>query len=77
MRIGAVLMILAVGGGSLRRGARPHSRGLFGPHVHFEPRVRVSRMLIRIHVHRGLKAMKAPVKDDMNGWALANSSPST
>ncbi|MBM3787013.1 MAG: tetratricopeptide repeat protein, partial [Acidobacteria bacterium] len=30
------------------------------PHFRFEPRVRISRMLVRINIHRGLKAAKTP-----------------
>ncbi|MBM3788311.1 MAG: carboxypeptidase regulatory-like domain-containing protein, partial [Acidobacteria bacterium] len=32
----------------------------FNPHFRFEPRVRISRMLVRINIHRGLKAAKTP-----------------
>ncbi|MBM3788305.1 MAG: hypothetical protein FJW30_28550, partial [Acidobacteria bacterium] len=33
------------------------------PHFRFEPRVRISRMLVRINIHSGLKAAKTPAED--------------
>ncbi|MBM3788368.1 MAG: glycosyltransferase, partial [Acidobacteria bacterium] len=38
----------------------PVRKYLFNPHFRFEPRVRISRMLVRINIHRGLKAAKTP-----------------
>ncbi|MBM3725117.1 MAG: hypothetical protein FJW40_06805, partial [Acidobacteria bacterium] len=35
----------------------------FTPHFRFEPRVRISWMLVRINIDRGLKAAKTPAED--------------
>jgi len=44
------------------------------PHFRFEPRVRISRMLVRINIHRGLKAAKTPAEDSTQ-WVTNQTSP--
>ncbi|MBM3785482.1 MAG: polysaccharide export protein, partial [Acidobacteria bacterium] len=44
------------------------------PHFRFEPRVRISRMLVRINIHRGLKAAKTPAEDSTQ-WVTNKTSP--
>ncbi|MBM3783189.1 MAG: carboxypeptidase regulatory-like domain-containing protein, partial [Acidobacteria bacterium] len=46
----------------------------FNPHFRFEPRVRISRMLVRINIHRGLKAAKTPAEDSTQ-WVTNKTSP--
>ncbi|MBM3786332.1 MAG: hypothetical protein FJW30_18385, partial [Acidobacteria bacterium] len=49
--------------GSGANRARVACRYVLSPHFRFEPRVRISRMLVRINIHRGLKAAKTPAED--------------
>ncbi|MBM3725750.1 MAG: hypothetical protein FJW40_10050, partial [Acidobacteria bacterium] len=44
------------------------------PHFHFEPRVRISWMLVRINIDRGLKAAKTPAEDSTQ-WVTNKTSP--
>ncbi|MBM3725676.1 MAG: TonB-dependent receptor [Acidobacteria bacterium] len=44
------------------------------PHFRFEPRVRISWMLVRINIDRGLKAAKTPAEDSTQ-WVTNKTSP--
>jgi len=46
----------------------------FTPHFRFEPRVRISWMLVRINIDRGLKAAKTPAEDSTQ-WVTNKTSP--
>ncbi|MBM3796103.1 MAG: CocE/NonD family hydrolase [Acidobacteria bacterium] len=49
-------------------------KNIITPHFRFEPRVRVSRMLVRINIHKGLKAAKTPAEDSTQ-WVTNKTSP--
>jgi len=47
-----------------RNGSATEEHFTFNPHFRFELHLRVPGMFVRINIHPGLNAMKAPPEDD-------------